>query len=467
MAGLLRTILMDLTALDASKTAGAKVYVRNVTVFKWNGKTLTSRVRSYVMNENGAALDADGNPAIHLPVDADREIRYEFRIEASGGGFTTHLIDLAAGDLAPLDFSDTLDLGISNQPLPVYAALAQQTSAARLNSLIAPLVAELGEGLQGEPGVDGADGQDGAPGLSAYEIAVQNGFTGNESEWLETLDGAPGTTDYEQLDNLPDLNIYQPLSAKNQPNGFAGIDSNGYLDPSAIPPLRSHEFVVVSNQTARLALTSADVQPGDEAFQIDTGETYKLIADDPAQAASWQLIADTTPDWSAVANKPTFADVAFSGSYNDLINKPGAGLTNTANFNYNDAAKTLVVKDDAPTGEHYLIAGEVNYGRRFGLYAEASGNEGGFKADSQFILKAPSGIIMVVGGGGGTNYNLIKSANGYTRVYADSGVIEYGNDSGHAAKFLATIFLNDDGTLKPVSFADPTAIPAGKKVVVI
>lgn len=37
-------------------------------------------------------------------------------------------------------------------------------------------------------------GQKGDDGLSAYEVAVENGFVGTESEWLESLKGADGTS---------------------------------------------------------------------------------------------------------------------------------------------------------------------------------------------------------------------------------------------------------------------------------
>lgn len=51
-------------------------------------------------------------------------------------------------------------------------------------------------GPQGDPGDDGTDGQDGdvgPPGLSAYQVAVANGFVGTESAWLASLVGADGT----------------------------------------------------------------------------------------------------------------------------------------------------------------------------------------------------------------------------------------------------------------------------------
>lgn len=41
-------------------------------------------------------------------------------------------------------------------------------------------------------GKDGADGKDGENGLSAYEVALKNGFQGTEQEWLESLKGADG-----------------------------------------------------------------------------------------------------------------------------------------------------------------------------------------------------------------------------------------------------------------------------------
>ena len=51
------------------------------------------------------------------------------------------------------------------------------------------------KGDKGDPGENGADGQpgkQGADGLSAYQIAFDNGFTGTEAEWLASLKGEAG-----------------------------------------------------------------------------------------------------------------------------------------------------------------------------------------------------------------------------------------------------------------------------------
>lgn len=51
------------------------------------------------------------------------------------------------------------------------------------------------QGLQGPVGPQGLQGERGQDGKSAYEIAVANGYTGNEAQWLASLkgrDGEPG-----------------------------------------------------------------------------------------------------------------------------------------------------------------------------------------------------------------------------------------------------------------------------------
>lgn len=47
-------------------------------------------------------------------------------------------------------------------------------------------------GADGLPGRDGIDGINGSDGKSAYIIAVEHGFSGTENEWLQSLKGADG-----------------------------------------------------------------------------------------------------------------------------------------------------------------------------------------------------------------------------------------------------------------------------------
>ena len=73
------------------------------------------------------------------------------------------------------------------------------------------------DGEKGADGKDGAEGDNGAPGaqgLSAYEVAKQNGLTTaeTEEEWIKSLqgtDGKDGVIDFSSL--------------------TFGVDANGYL----------------------------------------------------------------------------------------------------------------------------------------------------------------------------------------------------------------------------------------------
>lgn len=71
------------------------------------------------------------------------------------------------------------------------------------------------KGITGDTGSSGIDGKDG---LSAFEIAKKNGFTGTETEWLESLNGTNGTDGANGIDGLSAYDI----AVKN---GFSGTET--------------------------------------------------------------------------------------------------------------------------------------------------------------------------------------------------------------------------------------------------
>ena len=69
-----------------------------------------------------------------------------------------------------------------------------------------------------------------ANGLSAYEIAVKNGFKGTETEWLESLKGKKGSTPYI-LDGywyLDEVNTGVKAEGKDGRDGYTPYILNGY-----------------------------------------------------------------------------------------------------------------------------------------------------------------------------------------------------------------------------------------------
>ncbi|NME21812.1 collagen-like protein [Lactobacillus reuteri] len=103
------------------------------------------------------------------------------------------------------------------------------------------------QGPQGEPGPAGKDGQPGQPGKSAYELAVDQGFSGTESQWLESLkkgpagpQGQPGKDGKNGIDGKDGKSAYE--LAKEQ--GFEGTESEwlkslvgpeGHQGPQGLP----------------------------------------------------------------------------------------------------------------------------------------------------------------------------------------------------------------------------------------
>lgn len=78
-----------------------------------------------------------------------------------------------------------------------------QPNNVRVNVPAPPQIRIVTAAVRGLPGTDGDDG------LSAYEVAVENGFVGSESDWLTSLMGADG------------MSAYQVAVA----NGFVGSES--------------------------------------------------------------------------------------------------------------------------------------------------------------------------------------------------------------------------------------------------
>ena len=92
--------------------------------------------------------------------------------------------------------------------------------------LYAQLLAEIKKIVS--EGRNGINGKDGENGLSAYELAVQNGFTGTLAEWLESLKGADGINGINGkngIDGKDGLSAYE-IALKN---GFVGTESE-WLD---------------------------------------------------------------------------------------------------------------------------------------------------------------------------------------------------------------------------------------------
>ena len=77
-------------------------------------------------------------------------------------------------------------------------------------------------------GKDGADGKDGKDGLSAYELAVENGFTGTVTEWLHSLKGTDGVNGKDGTNGRDGTNGEQGADGKDGLSAYELAVENGF-----------------------------------------------------------------------------------------------------------------------------------------------------------------------------------------------------------------------------------------------
>lgn len=88
------------------------------------------------------------------------------------------------------------------------------------------------------------------------------------------------------------------IANKNISNGYAGLGSNGKIDPLQLPALAITDTFVVSSQAQMLSLT---VDVGDVAVRTDINKSFILRIDGASTLANWQeLLSPTSVDQSII-----------------------------------------------------------------------------------------------------------------------------------------------------------------------
>ena len=127
-----------------------------------------------------------------------RDITFDTNTSGLRDGLRGRIIRLVWGTLEngtsrpdPINPDDNNGLGLSAYDIAVKNGFVG-TEKDWLESLRGPKGDDGKDGVNGEKGERGDKGDTGA---SAYDIAVKNGFTGTEKDWLESLQGNGNSTD--------------------------------------------------------------------------------------------------------------------------------------------------------------------------------------------------------------------------------------------------------------------------------
>jgi hypothetical protein len=106
------------------------------------------------------------------------------------------------------------------------------------------------KGDKGDPGEAGAQGTPGSNGLSAYELAVLNGYQGSEQEWLASLKSSPElfVQDYGILPGIVDMDAMNTLmQLASEQNHTLRFGDGTYYFPSTLHILSNTSLIGSTN----------------------------------------------------------------------------------------------------------------------------------------------------------------------------------------------------------------------------
>ena len=149
------------------------------------------------------------------------------------------------------------------------------------------------DGTNGHDGKDGIDGTPGTDGKSAYEIAIANGFFGTEAEWLESLKGSDGK---DGIDGQPGKD---GADGTNGQDGKDGIDGKSAYEIAIANGFFGTEAEWLGSLKGK---DGTDGQPGKDGVDGKDGVTpdmsdYPNKADFEALQQKIQSLQDSTMDY--------------------------------------------------------------------------------------------------------------------------------------------------------------------------
>ena len=213
-------------------------------------------------------------------------------------------------------------------------------------------------GPQGPAGPQGPIGPIGATGASAYEAAQNNGFTGTEEEWLNSLAGSTGATG-------PTGATGASAFEEAQDNGFTGTEeewlnslagSTGATGPTGPtgPTGSAGGTFIVPFSTGYTAVATPTTNTAGESARIAV----------TAYGESGLNIALSTPNGNTFT--PTLADdwYMFSLPTDVLITKVTASVVNGAAFNltaYNDLVPYVVLASAPQNSKNFTFIDETYF----------------------------------------------------------------------------------------------------------
>ena len=231
-------------------------------------------------------------------------------------------------------------------------------------------------------------------GSTRYQLDQQVTGTNTGDQTALTVPSTPSgnlvaTNVQDALNELQtDIDNRILTSAKGAANGVATLDANSLIPIAQIPPAALERLVIVADQTARFALTTATVQNGDTVLQTDTSLMYFVKDDTNLSNASGY----------AAYTAGTASSVAWSG-----ITGIPAPVTALSGTNTGDQTITLT-GDVTGSGTGSFAATLANTAVSASSYGSAT-QVGTFTVDSKGRLTAASSTSIAIPASQVTDFN--------------------------------------------------------------
>ncbi len=238
---------------------------------------------------------------------------------------------------------------------------------------------------------------------SASAVAASDTVNAAIGKIEKALDGKQASGSYASSTHIHDASDINSgtLDAARIPSLDASKITTGTIDIARLPAGALPILKIVSNETARFALTSSDVQIGDTVQQTDTGLMYyvkditKLNSEDGY--AVYTAGAATSVPWSGVTGKPsTYAPSAHNHTSSEVnamtgYSKPSStsaiGTSDTLNAAIGKLEKAL---DGKQASGSYANATHSHVGTEVTL-------TGYSKASSAAAVKATDTVNAAIG----------------------------------------------------------------------
>ena len=195
------------------------------------------------------------------------------------------------------------------------------------------------QGIQGLKGETGAKGDKGDQGESAYQVAIQNGFTGTEQEWLDSLKGDKGDKgDKGEAGTPADITKFGTLTGNNIWQGANNFNksitiSNNY---STIQTIGKYGRIYTSGDNSDISTkgeSSRIYTYGDDSDIITSGARSKIYTSgkrsDISTRGAYSGIY-TSGDGSDISTSGNGSHIYTGGNYS--INTDSASILKTSHI---------------------------------------------------------------------------------------------------------------------------------------